>query len=160
MIVLFTGPITKAEPEPAVGYSYCVFFHVLFTTPTHVHQLSEGNTRGWCRDGPTGRNPAEFLQRGTEPYRNEVTSLEVHDKWNQSHQSLSLPSQTAFPLRASQEYIVGTQTRTSMWCLSKEKQRSTQRKLYECQPGSLCSVGFPAVKSKQQRDFFTVIERP
>lgn len=31
---------------------------------------------------------------------------------------------------------------------------NSEKTFYECQPGSLCSVGFPAVKSKQQRGFF------
>lgn len=82
-----------------------------------------GDTGGCCRDGPTGRNPAEFLQRDTELYRNDVTSLQVHDKWNQSHPSLSLTSQTAFPLIASQEYIVGIQIRATTCCLLKANQR-------------------------------------
>jgi len=91
MFVLFTRPVTKAEAEPLfVGCKYCIFFHVLLTTSTHVHKLSEECTRGCCRDGTTGRNLAEVLQRDTEPYRNEVTSPEIHGKWNQS---LSLPSQ-------------------------------------------------------------------
>lgn len=90
----FMRPIIKAELEPSfVGCKYCIFFQGLLTTPAHVHKLSERDTRGCCREDPMGRNPAEFLQRGTDPYRDEVTSLEVHDKRNQSHQSLSLPSQ-------------------------------------------------------------------
>lgn len=83
-----------------------------------------GDTRDCCRDGPTGRNPAEFLQRGTELYRNESSSLQVHDKWNQSHPSLSLTSQSAFPLRSSQEYIVGIRIRATTCCLLKGNQRS------------------------------------
>lgn len=93
MFVLFMRLMTKVELEPLfVGCKDFIFFHVLLTTPAHVQKLSERDSRGCWRDGPIGRNPGEFLQKGTEPDRNEVTSLEVHDKWNQSHQSLSPPS--------------------------------------------------------------------
>lgn len=94
MFVLFTRPVTKPELEPLfVGCKYCIFFHVLLRTPAHVHKLSERATRGCCRDGPISRNPREFLQRGTEPYRSEVLLWKYMTNATKVIKVLSLPSQ-------------------------------------------------------------------
>lgn len=59
-----------------------------------ISMTSQGcDPRGWHWDGPMGRSSTKFLHRGAETCRKEVISLVPCGKWNQSHQSISPPSQ-------------------------------------------------------------------
>lgn len=92
--MLLTRPVTKAELEPLfVCCKYCIFFQVPLTTPLMSVSFQRVIPGAAVEMVPQAETQQSFSQRGTEPHRKKVTYLKVHDKGNQRHRSLSLPSQ-------------------------------------------------------------------
>lgn len=128
----------SCNPGPTLGLSLCLCAPCS-TCSWQILLMSVRFQRGFrdcCRCDPIGR-----VVKKPKPYKNEITALEVHDKWKKSSKSLSTlqVDKFCFPLRESQRYMVGIQIRTTVCCLSRASQRSlsTQGKPFITVPKDL-----------------------